>query len=90
MEKCNNCNKQGHIEKANSIVKPYPKYFLSSIMRYKFDGVESSRTSIEIDLDDVLHHQTSKLLTPEVKQKMKMLKEQGATFVLYFKYGNNK
>ena len=45
--------------------------------------------SIEIDLDDVLHHQTSKLLTPEIKQKMKKLKEeQGATFVLYFKYGN--
>ena len=50
--KCNGCNQQGHVVKVNSIVTPYPKYFLSSIMRYKFDGVDSSRTSIEIDLED--------------------------------------
>ena len=52
--KCDNCNKQGHIEKVHSIVKPYPKYFLSSIMRYEFDGDNSSRTSIEINLVDPL------------------------------------
>ena len=50
--KCDGCNQQGHVVKVNSIVTPYPKYFLSSIMRYKFDGVDSSRTSIEIDLED--------------------------------------
>ena len=52
--KCDGCNQQGHAVKVNSIVTPYPKYFLSSIMRYEFDGVESSRTSIEIDLEDPL------------------------------------
>ena len=52
--KCDGCNQQGHAVKVNSIVTPYPKYFLSSIMRYKFDGVDSSRTSIEIDLEDPL------------------------------------
>ena len=43
--------------------------------------------SIEVDLEDVMHHQTSKLLTPDVKQKMVNLKKQGATFVLYYKFG---
>ena len=50
--KCDGCNQQGHAVKVNSIVTPYPKYFLSSIMRYKFDGVDSSGTTIEIDLED--------------------------------------
>ena len=50
------------------------------------NGIRSPNDfSIEVDLEDVMHHQASKLLTPEVKRKMKMLKEEGATFVLYYK-----
>ena len=47
----------------------------------------SSETSIHINLQDVLDHQVSKLLTPEIKDKMKVLASQGAKFELHVKYG---
>ena len=46
--------------------------------------------SIEIDLQDALNHGASKIMTPEMVKKMKYLKAKGATFLLYFKYGNSK
>ena len=49
--------------------------------------VDSSATSIHVNLQDVLDHQVSKLLTPEIKDKMKVLASQGASFELQVKYG---
>ena len=51
--KCDNCNSQDN-EQVCSIMKPYPKYFLTTIMRYEFDGKNCSRSSIEIDFGDQL------------------------------------
>ena len=51
--KCDNCDSQDN-EQVYSIMKPYPKYFLTTIMRYEFDGKNSSRSSIEIDFGDQL------------------------------------
>ena len=76
--------------------KPGRKNFWShskiSAYKHKHCTPKNIRTptehSIEVDLQDVLNHQAFKLLTPEIKLKMLKLKSMGATFMLYFKYGN--
>ena len=51
----------------------------------------SSELSIHVNLQDILDHQTSKVLTmaPEIKEKMKVLASQGASFELHVKYGRS-
>ena len=67
----------------------------SKIAKYKHQNCTPknirtpTESSIEVDLQDVMEHQAFKLLTPEVKAKMVKLKAEGATFVLYFKYGED-
>ena len=69
----------------------FPPY--AKVAKYKADrctptGIRTPREdTVEVDLQDALDHQMLEMLTPEIIENMKLLKEKGATFVLYFKYG---
>ena len=69
----------------------FPSY--AKVAKYKADrctpkGIRTPREdTVEVDLQDALDHQMLEMLTPKIIENMKILKEKGATFVLYFKYG---
>ena len=77
-----------HNRKGHRVFHSYSKVADYKHKKCTPKGIKSpTEHSIEVDIEDVLHHQTSKYLTPEIKEKMLLLKAQGATFVLYYKYG---
>ena len=52
------------------------------------EGIVSKADETYVPFQNVLNFQMDKLLKPDKKQKMIELKNQGATFHLYVKYGN--
>ena len=70
------------------VYQPYNKVAKYKAQRCTPKGIRIPREDcVEVDLQDALDHQTLEILTPKIIEKMKILKEKGATFVLYFKYG---
>ena len=81
---CRTANKKGR--RVFHGYKRVKKYKNDNCIPKNIDAL-SSETSIHVNLQDVLDHQVSKLLTPEIKEKMKVLASQGASFELQVKYG---
>ena len=55
----------------------------------KPDAIKTpSDDTIYVDIEDLLHHQASRLITDSVKQRMQFLKDvKNAKFVMYWEYG---
>ena len=76
------------------IYQPYrelKRWMRDNCVPHNLDGSDSVRFVSDgeavIDLEAIRDHHIAKILTPEMIEKMKTLKLQGAVFRLYFKYG---
>ena len=75
------------------IYQPYrdlKRWMFENCVPHNADGDEIRFVSdgeVIIDLQAVFYHHITKLLTPEIIEKMLELRARGAVFTLYFKYG---